>query len=180
MENTSFVCKREPPWVDPEVHHEEIIAPESESIDIQSLNSIPKSSPNLILKHLRKRNLNFWNFCIVFEEDLFKDFRNTSNYFCQKRPPDPITPSELCEKKFLRETIKELTTLMSDEWLREGELSSKPLQIFHPSSLIQCRIKDQNVEALYNPTVGANIMSDNFTLGCSKMCPYGTKTLRQA
>jgi hypothetical protein len=33
MENTSFVCKREPPRVEPEVHHEEALASESEYLD---------------------------------------------------------------------------------------------------------------------------------------------------
>jgi hypothetical protein len=97
-----------------------------------------------------------------FEEDLFEDFGNTSNYLCQKRPPISVTHLEPYEKEFFRETIKELTTLMSNEWLREGDSSSAPIQINYPSSLIQCRIRDQDVEALYNPVVGANIMSDNF------------------
>jgi hypothetical protein len=69
---------------------------------------------------------------------------------------------------------------MSNEWLREGELSLEPLQIKHPSSSIRCRIRDQDVIALYNPTVGANIMSDNFALaflGGEALAPTG-RTLK--
>jgi hypothetical protein len=92
-----------------------------------------------------------------FEEDLFEDFGNTSNYLCQKRPPVLVTPFEPYEKEFLQETIRELTTLMSEEWLREGESSSEPIQISHPSLFRFC-IRNQTVEALYIPAVEANIM----------------------
>jgi hypothetical protein len=53
---------------------------------------------------------------------------------------------------------------MSGKWLREGELSLETLQIKHFSSSIRCRIRDQDVIALYNHTVRANIMLDNFAL----------------
>jgi hypothetical protein len=53
---------------------------------------------------------------------------------------------------------------MSNEWLREGELSLESLQIKHPFSSIRCHIRDQHVIALYNPTIRANIMLDNFAL----------------
>lgn len=43
MENTSFVYKSEPLQVETEVQHEEILA--AESIEIQSLDLTPKSSP---------------------------------------------------------------------------------------------------------------------------------------
>jgi hypothetical protein len=69
---------------------------------------------------------------------------------------------------------------MSDEWLREGESSSEPIQISHASSLFRCRIRNQTVEALYNPVVGANCMSDNFMLaflGSAALTPMG-RTVR--
>ena len=30
-----------------------------------------------------------------FEDDLFEDFGNTSNYLCQRRPPVSVTPLDL-------------------------------------------------------------------------------------
>ena len=54
--------------------------------------------------------------------------------------------------------------MMSDEWLKEGELSSKPIQINSPSSSLHCRIKNQDVDVLNNPTVGANLISNEFAL----------------
>ena len=50
-----------------------------------------------------------------FEDDLFEDFGNTSNYSCQKKPPVPVTTLDPLDKEFLRESIKELTVIMSNE-----------------------------------------------------------------
>jgi hypothetical protein len=33
-----------------------------------------------------------------FEDEFFKNFINTSNYACQKRPPVPVTPLEPLDK----------------------------------------------------------------------------------
>ena len=48
-----------------------------------------------------------------FDDDLFEDFRNTSNYSCQRKPPVPITPLDPLDKDFLKENIKELIAIMS-------------------------------------------------------------------
>ena len=60
--------------------------------------------------------------------------------------------------------IQELTTLISNEWLQEGESSLTPIHLNSPCSSFHCRLQDQNVDALYSPTVGANLMSDEFAL----------------
>ena len=62
-----------------------------------------------------------------FEDDLFEDFINTLNYSCQRKPPVPVTPLDPIDDEFLRETIKELTTIMSSEWIEESELSSEEI-----------------------------------------------------
>jgi hypothetical protein len=72
-----------------------------------------------------------------FEDDLFEDFGNTSNCFYQKRSPGRVDPTEPLDKAFLKETVRDLTTVMSSEWIQEGELSSEPLQIITPSLTIQ-------------------------------------------
>lgn len=58
----------------------------------------------------------------------------------------------------LKGTVKELTTIMSDVWLREVEPSSEVIRISPPYLAIQCLVKETVVIVLYNPTVGANIM----------------------
>jgi hypothetical protein len=66
----------------------------------------------------------------------------------------------------LKETVKKLTTIMSNKWLREGELSSEATQIRCPSSTVTYLIGCNLVRALYNPSVGANVMSATFPFGC--------------
>ena len=39
-----------------------------------------------------------------------------------------------------------------------------PIQFDSPSSSFCCHLHDQDVDALYNPTVGANLISDEFAL----------------
>jgi hypothetical protein len=109
MENTSFVGKSEPLQVETEVQHEEILA--AESIEIQSLDLTPKSSPEP--ETLKEEEIQPLEFLYSFKDVLFEDFRNTSNYFCQNRPPVPVTPTKLSEKELLKKSINELT-------LREG------------------------------------------------------------
>jgi hypothetical protein len=71
----------------------------------------------------------------LFEDELFEDFENTSNCSCQKKPV-PITALDPLDKDFLRESIKELTAIMSSEWVEEVELSSEEIQIRTPSLTI--------------------------------------------
>ena len=65
------------------------------------------------------------------------------------------------EENYLWEMIQELTALMCNEWL-QGESSLNPIQLNSPSSSLHCRLRDQNMDALYSPTVGANLMSNEF------------------
>jgi hypothetical protein len=75
-----------------------------------------------------------------FDDDLFEDFRNTSNYLCQKKPPNPNPPSDLLDKEFLRKIVKELSAILSTEWLEETEQSIEEIVILTPPSTIQCKI----------------------------------------
>jgi len=71
---------------------------------------------------------------------------------------------------------------MSSEWIEEAELSSEEIQIHTPSLTIQCNIHDDLVDVLYNPTVGANIMSASFAsayFGNEPLAPTN-KSLRVA
>jgi hypothetical protein len=76
----------------------------------------------------------------LFEDDLFKDFGNTSKYSCQKRTLVPVTLLDPLHKESLRESIKELTAIMSSEWVEEVEHSSEVIQIHILSSTIHCKI----------------------------------------
>jgi hypothetical protein len=78
--------------VEPEVRHEETLAVESKSIDIQSLDSTPKSSPEIEPKTPKEKEIQCSEFLFSFEEVMFEDYGNTSNCFCIKTPPVPVTP----------------------------------------------------------------------------------------
>ena len=99
-----------------------------------------------------------------FEDDAIEHFRNTSNYFFTQRPPDPVPPPDPLKGPCLKKSVKELSSFASTEFLRKDEHSPQEIQICSPSSTIQCYLKGTKVDVLYNPTVGANIMSDSCAL----------------
>jgi hypothetical protein len=90
-------------------------------------------------------------FLFSFEEVIFEDYENTSNYFSIKRPPVLVTSSE---------ALKESTVIKGDGQSRDVELSPDAFRISSPSSTIQCQIQGTVVNALYNPVVGVNIMAN--------------------
>ena len=72
---------------------------------------------------------------------------------------EPLHPSE---EAFLKKTMKELVSIISNEWLEESELSSNVIHLDSPSIFIHCQINKAPFDALYNPVVGINIMSASF------------------
>ena len=98
-----------------------------------------------------------------FEEDLFSDFGNTSNYHAIRKSSAPLAPnqhlSDPTEEKFLKKTVKELTTIVSNEWLRESKLSPKLIRLDYPSTSIHCQIRKTSFDAFYNPVIEVNLMS---------------------
>nr|AAM74334.1 Hypothetical protein similar to putative retroelements [Oryza sativa Japonica Group]AAN34955.1 Putative retroelement [Oryza sativa Japonica Group]AAP53083.1 hypothetical protein LOC_Os10g18980 [Oryza sativa Japonica Group] len=81
---------------------------------------------------------------ILFRDGFDEEYGNTINYFSKRKPPVPLSPPDPMELGFLRETVRELTSIMSDEWLREAELSS------------------EGTTSSLSPTVGANLVSESF------------------
>jgi len=67
------------------------------------------------------------------------------------------------EEESLRNTIEELTHC-NEQRMAERRVILEPIQINSPSPSLRCRIKSQDVDVLYNPTVGANAISDEFAL----------------
>jgi hypothetical protein len=97
-----------------------------------------------------------------FKDDLLEDFRNTSKYSCQKKPPVHVTPLGPLDEEFLKESIWELTAIMSSEWVEEAERSFEEIWIHAPPSTIRCPVHGTMVDVLYSPTVRANVMSASF------------------
>ena len=75
-----------------------------------------------------------------------------------------MSPHRTLLKRKVSNKPQELTAVMSNKWLQEGELLLKPINFNPPSLSFHCVVRDQDVEALYNPTIGGNLMSNEFAL----------------
>ena len=74
-------------------------------------------------------------------------------------------------RPFLKKTIKELVSIISNEWLEESELSPDVIHLGSPSISIHCQINKAPFDALYNPVVGVNIISVSFAHDLLKHMP---------
>jgi hypothetical protein len=87
-----------------------------------------------------------------FEDELFSDFGNTSDYNAIIKSSAPSAPNQHLpdptEEKFLKKTMKELTTIVSNEWLGESKLSPEVICLDSPSTSIHCQIRKTSFVAL--------------------------------
>ena len=120
----------EPLHVEPKPSHEEVSLAEAEPIT-----PLERPSPELevLEEGFQPSDLPY------FEDGMFEEFGDTSNYSCQKRPPVQVTPLKPLDKELLKESIKELTTILSNEWVEEVECASEEIQIHNPSSIIRSK-----------------------------------------
>jgi hypothetical protein len=58
--------------------------------------------------------------------------------------------------------VKELTTIITNEWLGEAQLSPEVICLDSPSTSIRCQIHKTSFDAFYNLVVGVNLMSKSF------------------
>jgi hypothetical protein len=72
--------------------------------------------------------------------------------------------------------MKDLVSIMSDEWLEESELSPEAIRLDSPSITIYCQINKDSFNALYNLVVGVNIMSSVFAHVLLKDMPLAPTT----
>jgi hypothetical protein len=50
---------------------------------------------------------------LEFGDDLLEDFGNTSNYQCKRKPMTPVTPPDPDEVAYFKDTVRELTAIMT-------------------------------------------------------------------
>src|SRR6185503_18330945 len=91
---------------EPEMYHAEPSEIESEPLESQSVDSIYETSPELKSETSEEDDSLPPEFLRSIEPDVFEDFGKTSRYFCQKRPPIPITPMDPLDEDYLREMIQ--------------------------------------------------------------------------
>jgi hypothetical protein len=87
---------------------------------------------------------------------------------------EPLDPYE---EAFLKKTMKELVSIISNEWLEESELSSNMICLDSPSISIRCQINKAPFDALYNLIMGVNIISASFAYDLLKHMPL-TPTIK--
>jgi hypothetical protein len=77
-----------------------------------------------------------------FKDEHFSDFGNTSNYSAIRKSLAKSAPNQHLpdptEEKFLKKIVKELTTIVSKEWLGESKLSPEVIRLDSPSTSIHC------------------------------------------
>jgi hypothetical protein len=72
--------------------------------------------------------------------------------------------------------MKDLVSIMSDEWLEESEVLLEVIRLDSPSITIYCQINKDSFDALYNPVVGINIMYLVFAHDLLKDMPLAPTT----
>ena len=102
----------------------------------------------------------FLDFMLHIEPDLFSKFGNVLKYHSMKRPQrNSIESFNPLENIPLSRTLGELVSIISNEWLEELELSTEIIPLDSSSIPIQCIINTDQINAIYNPVVGINVMS---------------------
>ena len=100
------------------------------------------------------------------ETDLFANYGNVSKQPVQKRnhnaPKEQV--SSRLEACYVKETAQELMTVMSSEWLKKSEASFDVIRLLSCFTTIHCLISRTPVDSLYDPTVGASVLSKNLAL----------------
>jgi hypothetical protein len=147
---------------------------------------LPNPSPTSAIpnpKPPEKEKTPILDFMLKFEDELFDEYENTSNYHMMRRPQKPRKSSSNEEiidpyvEAFLKKTTKELVSIISNEWLEESELFSNVIRLVSPSISIHYQINKAPFDALYNPVVGVNIISTSFSHDLLKDMPL-TPTIK--
>jgi hypothetical protein len=127
----------------------------------------PKEEETLIL-----------DFILEFEDELFNDYGNTSKYHMMKKHQEYKNPSFIdpSKKEFFKKATKELVSVLSDEWLKESELSPKIIRLDSPFVVIRSQLDKAPFDTFYNPIVGVNIMSALFAQYFLKDMPLAPTT----
>jgi hypothetical protein len=121
------------------------------------------------------------DFMLEFEDKLFDEYGNTSNYHMIRKPQESRNPLSIksldpSEEDFFKNIMKDLVFVLSNEWFKESELSPKIIHLDSPSVTIECQLDKAPFDSFYNPIVGVNIMSAIFAQDLLKDMPLAPTT----
>jgi hypothetical protein len=167
--------------VDLPEEREKLLEEESQLAEPKSLPEPSSTSGILDPKPPEKEETLISDFMLEFEDELFDEYGKTSNYHIIRKPQEPrksssVEPLDPSKEAFHKKTMKDIVTIMSDEWLEESELSLEVIRLDSPSITIYCQINKDSFDALYNPVVGVNIMSLVFAHNLLKDMPLAPTT----
>jgi hypothetical protein len=129
----------------PEEVEEKSLEEESQVAKPESLPDPSQASAIPDLEPLKKEETPISDFMLEFEDELFTEYGNTSNYHTMRKPQKPrkllsIEPLDPSEEAFLKNTTKELVSIISNEWLVESKLSHDVICLDSPSISIRCKL----------------------------------------
>jgi hypothetical protein len=80
---------------------------------------------------------------LEFEDELFDEYKNILNYHMMRKSQESKNPPSIksldpSKEDFFKKTMKELVSVLSNEWLEESELSPKIICLDSPSVTIEC------------------------------------------
>jgi hypothetical protein len=109
--------------------------PSTTSLEASTVLQVPEPPKEEEIPHLENM--------FEFDEDLFFDFGNTSNYYAIRKSLAPSAHNQHLpdptKKKFLKKTVKDLIMIVSNEWLGESKLSLEVIRLDSPSTSIRVR-----------------------------------------
>jgi hypothetical protein len=117
------------------------------------LPNIPSTSATPCSEPPKEKEIPFPDFMLDIETDLFTDFGNILNYYSIKKPQNHRKhfgeSLDLSKGSSYKSTSGELVSIISNEWLKESELSSDVIRLDSPSIRIRCQIDSDHCDALY-------------------------------
>jgi hypothetical protein len=93
-----------------------LLEEESQIVESKSLSEPSSTSAILDPEPLKKEKTPISDFMLEFEDKLFAEYGNTSNYHVMRKPQEPrkslsIEPLDHSEEAFLKKTVKELVSI---------------------------------------------------------------------
>ena len=123
--NASFIAESEPSQEECIPEQESIPETESEPSSPKSIDSAHEPRPEPLTSE--EKAVQPPESLFKFEDDIFDDYGNTQNYECRGKPSTSVSPPDPIEIAFLRDNVRELTAIMTQQWSRELELSAETL-----------------------------------------------------
>ena len=93
-----------------------------------------------------------------FDDELFQDFGNVSNYPLKRRVDHDIQSPDPNKLEQQKEILGNLSAVISREWPDEAEASTEVVKMPTKLRWIICNVMGMDGEIGYDPSLGINII----------------------